>query len=371
MGLSSGVSEGNFTGKIMNSKTYKNYQINQSMEIYDPVLIQTAAWLSLIAYYPHSKIKSLINKELSISPSTIRAANTATRRTDTDFFIFNTDDSIVICFRGSEPASFRDWITTDFDHELTNAFGIGHTQVKVHSGFITALNSAWNTLYSEILRRWDLLKRTNGKNPRILITGHSLGGALANLTAATVARSMEEAVGKEKAFLKEVLSSIFIHTFGQPRVGDIDFRDWYNSFNDLAGNTYRHVNNHDIIPRVPPREANIWFRFFDPHWIHVGSQWFYDKNGQVERNSHHRDVLDLFLLNHIPKPRAIYQSVIDHMPWRYLWAAEGLTDAKPRMSRRMEELNYLTTFFKVSASHLIKPGIIDFMTKEKIIVNQN
>ncbi len=80
--------------------------------------------------------------------------------------------------------------------------------------------------------------RQSGSPPRTLwITGHSLGGALARLSAAYARQAGVPVQG--------------IYTFGSPRMGDRGFKQEYTQ-NGLAEKTYRMINNHDPVPRVPP-----------------------------------------------------------------------------------------------------------------------
>jgi predicted lipase len=64
-------------------------------------------------------------------------------------------------------------------------------------------------------------------------TGHSLGGALATLTVASFAAY--------DGMLRVI-------TFGQPRVGDIEFSSDLSVMLDV----YRVVNYLDMIPHLPP-----------------------------------------------------------------------------------------------------------------------
>ena len=68
----------------------------------------------------------------------------------------------------------------------------------------------------------------NNIKRKIWITGHSLGAALATL-AADRYRNVKG-----------------LYTYGSPRVGDKDFKK------NFRMNTYRFVNNNDIVTKVPP-----------------------------------------------------------------------------------------------------------------------
>ncbi|KAJ1372520.1 hypothetical protein KIN20_034696 [Parelaphostrongylus tenuis] len=65
----------------------------------------------------------------------------------------------------------------------------------------------------------------------ITFTGHSLGGALATLAAARIARNYWRG------------DQITIYTFGQPRVGDVEFA---LSFDKMIKESYRVVFRRDV-----------------------------------------------------------------------------------------------------------------------------
>ena len=123
-------------------------------------------------------------------------------------------EEFVLCFRGTEPDEFSD-IKADL-----NAFpDRGQSGGWVHNGFQEELNKIWDQILL-------LLEHESGKE--FYITGHSLGGAMATLAASR---------------LKDKVDCLF--TYGSPRVGTKGF---VKSFNTLH---YRHVNNNDIVPRLP------------------------------------------------------------------------------------------------------------------------
>ena len=78
----------------------------------------------------------------------------------------------------------------------------------------------------------------------ILVTGHSLGSALAVLGALDI-----------KIYFGIHSKLIRLYTFGQPRVGDKNFSDWVNKeFN--FNNYYRVVNYDDMVPHLPPQAGS-------------------------------------------------------------------------------------------------------------------
>lgn len=70
-----------------------------------------------------------------------------------------------------------------------------------------------------------------------VVTGHSLGGALASLAAVTLA--YQHVIP---------LRNMAIYTFGEPRVGDKNFAFNYDR---LVNNSWRVVHNRDIISHLP------------------------------------------------------------------------------------------------------------------------
>lgn len=79
------------------------------------------------------------------------------------------------------------------------------------------------------------------RDAKIYITGHSLGGAIAVLAAPDV---KETFVGS----LAEVL------TFGQPRVGNSEFANWYSG----QFTNERVIHYGDLVPHVPPQANGFW-----------------------------------------------------------------------------------------------------------------
>ena len=76
----------------------------------------------------------------------------------------------------------------------------------------------------------------------ILVTGHSLGGALATLS--TYLGITCEMDGKDPPFKDRL---VYVYTFGEPRVGNYPFAADYDARN---GNHYRLIYNRDPVPHV-------------------------------------------------------------------------------------------------------------------------
>jgi predicted lipase len=144
-------------------------------------------------------------------------ANVVNKMTDTQARVEEAHDGqFIIIFPGS--ASRRDWLT-NLDVEKTNWH-----EVMAHEGFVDAFRSVGG----------EILSRISGAQS-VIITGHSLGGALATLCADACA---DMGVDVEA-----------VYTFGSPRVGNPAFARQYND--DLSWQTYRVVNARDPVPKVP------------------------------------------------------------------------------------------------------------------------
>lgn len=147
---------------------------------------------------------------------------------NTQGFIARQDNVVVIAFRGTEPINAEDWLSDISCHQRILDPGVPGL---VHGGFAVAINEVIKPTLdavSEISR---------GQTPRLFITGHSLGGALAVLAAAMLHFVARQTIAG-------------VYTYGQPRVGDPNFSTAYDT--GLKSVTFRYVNDLDIVPHVPP-----------------------------------------------------------------------------------------------------------------------
>ena len=86
------------------------------------------------------------------------------------------------------------------------------------------------------------------KPNRIYVTGHSLGAALATISALHLAKLLNIDLSTEKTKPR-----IFLYTFASPRVGNQKFvKECSNRFR-----AYRIANSEDIVPGVPPGTFRI------------------------------------------------------------------------------------------------------------------
>ena len=190
-----------------------------------------------------------------------------TKKRDTQAFIFRTDEFMVLAFRGTQ--EIGDW-NTNLNTELRN-FTIrkkGITTIssyrgKVHKGFFLG----WADIERPVLAKLEFWRKKNNgiPLPPLLITGHSLGGALATMAAASLLENGFTVAG--------------LYTFGQPRVGDRAFIRQLDE--NLANKVFRFINNNDVVPHVPPP-----FSFRNPMRLygHLGAVKYFNSKGFLVAN---------------------------------------------------------------------------------------
>ncbi|XP_073146781.1 triacylglycerol lipase OBL1 [Henckelia pumila] len=192
---------------------------------------------------------------------------------------------ILISFRGTEPFDADDWIT-DFDYSWYEIPKLG----KVHMGFLEALglgdrvnpstfhqqlqekgiyptfteepNDAKKKLIPEMVemtayyavrgKLHDLLKEH--KNAQFVVTGHSLGGALAILFPTVLV------LHEETELMQRLLA---IYTYGQPRVGNRKLGRYMEAHLEHPGAKYfRVVYCNDLVPRLPYDNKTFLYKHF-------------------------------------------------------------------------------------------------------------
>lgn len=134
-----------------------------------------------------------------------------------------------ISFRGTQDQN--EWLKDFNAVPVPNFYGSGH----VHKGF--------QEVYTSI--RPSLLDLVGTNATPVLITGHSLGGALAVICAADLVRGGWTPT---------------VYTWAGPRVGHEDFAAWFNS---VVPACYRIVNKWDIVPHLPLTAEK---------YVHVGQE---------------------------------------------------------------------------------------------------
>ena len=159
---------------------------------------------------------------------------------NTQAYVGQNDESIVIAFRGSQsPTSLdgvKDWLLTNARNFLVipegrigTDFAAAGVGARFHRGFMEALEEIWMPLYSRIDEVYA------GKERPVWMTGHSLGGALALLCAWRLHQNF-----------------IPVHqvcTFGSPMIGnDAAAKAFAREF---PNRIFRYVDAADLVPKLP------------------------------------------------------------------------------------------------------------------------
>lgn len=138
----------------------------------------------------------------------------------------SVSNSIISTYRGSDNA--LNWIE-DFDFIKVDYVREGCTDCRVHQGF----NADYNSLAGESVPYQQLLKEKY-PNAEIVIVGHSLGGAIAVISA------VEQAL---------IFGRVSLYTYGQPRVGNSEFAAFQNL--KITGDNLRAIYRNDPVPTLP------------------------------------------------------------------------------------------------------------------------
>lgn len=155
------------------------------------------------------------------------------------FMFQNSTDRVIAC-RGTEPNEWND-IKADAN-ALTD---LAETVGRVHRGFKREVDDIWPSLEEHLAQ----------PDERALwVTGHSLGGAMAQIVAGRCRLADIPAWPTE------------VYTYGSPRVGNTR----YVAHNDVEH--IRWVNNNDVVTKVPP----AWLRY-----RHRGLRMYLDADGDV------------------------------------------------------------------------------------------
>ncbi|MEI7995928.1 MAG: patatin-like phospholipase family protein, partial [Methylococcaceae bacterium] len=207
---------------------------------------------------------------------------------------------VIVAFRGTEPDDPSDLLTDAIVLKKTWLDVTGNPLGQVHTGFADALLG--DTGNSDILTQ--LSAQLNGlastfPRIRILLTGHSIGAALAILTAGYLSQPT-------------LANNLHIYSFGSPRVGDSVFLDRMAKIKHD-----RYVNYCDLVTRIPSESLG---------YQHVGTLHFINRHGSVIDSIAEADMTEgclkasvAHLMKHcIHKGTVWVRKLTDHNPINYL-----------------------------------------------------
>eukprot|EP01038_Epipyxis_sp_PR26KG_P010629 gene10629-14272_t len=192
--------------------------------IFDYQQAEIALWLSIAAYCGLDSY--MIHNFKGPTTGFVVTKLISDVLSDTEGFIgyLPSNRMIYVVYRGSESA--RNW-WTNLDVIKTNYVSYPECKCQVHAGFYASEQKVIQLVLSEVQR---LQASLTGYE--VMCTGHSLGAAMAQLTAMDLLKA-------------GVLNSVY--NFGQPRVGDANYANFVNSKLSL----WRVTHNKDMVPHIP------------------------------------------------------------------------------------------------------------------------
>jgi hypothetical protein len=190
-----------------------------------------------------------------------------------------SQSTIYVSFRGSE--SIQNWLD---NLDVKTVTYPACSKCEVHEGFYKAEQSCFSSVLSEV-------KSLKQKFPSysVIVTGHSLGAALATLTAYDLQQNG--------------VSGVRMFNFGSPRVGNDEFAAWGSSYiSDFS----RVTHHKDMVVHSPMHER----------FTHISHEWYQPG-----------DTVDVTACSGYEDPKCSYQwhitSIDDHLMYLGLEMGEG------------------------------------------------
>jgi predicted lipase len=150
-----------------------------------------------------------------------------------------TSNLVFLVFRGTMDLSIENWIS-DFDFPMTSYPKC--LFCSVHQGFYAAYtNLSPSTIINDLYNL-----HLSYPTAKVVVTGHSLGGALAALAFVDVYEKFNG-----------LNVTVDMYTYGEPRVGNAFFANYFKTLTFASGEKWRITHFLDPVPQVPP----IFFGF--------------------------------------------------------------------------------------------------------------
>ncbi len=186
-----------------------------------------------LAYKSPGESAERFEKQLGLKGTLLSVDNTQA-------FVGENDDAIVVAFRGSQKPNtldgVKDWLLTNARNFLVlpegrigTDFAAAGVGARFHRGFMEALAEIWAPLFDGVD---DLFSQ---KERAVWVTGHSLGGAIALLCAWRLHQNF--------------LPVHQVVTFGAPMIGNRAAADAFAR--EFPNRVYRYVDSGDLVPKLP------------------------------------------------------------------------------------------------------------------------
>ena len=139
---------------------------------------------------------------------------------------FYSIESKILYFYFKGTNSKADWITDFLFFKTKVPYNNTNKRIKVHQGFIDSYKSWTREKLHEIVRK--------NKIEKFVVSGHSYGGAIAQLAAVDIQYNFS--------------IEVECYTFGAPKLGNYYF---VKSYNKRIPNTWNFINGNDLVPHLP------------------------------------------------------------------------------------------------------------------------
>lgn len=150
-------------------------------------------------------------------------------------YVIPTNAQVLVCYHGTQFGKISGAKEVLHGFQMSKSkMKFGNKEVSVHKGFKKEFDASKDSL--------DLaLGEVNVMGKKVQFTGHSLGGAVAQIAALDMVTNSTRGATVEK-----------VTTFGGPRVFSKKAAELYND-NGLGDKTLRVKQNKDPVPRMVPR----------------------------------------------------------------------------------------------------------------------
>ncbi|KAA8494630.1 Lipase [Porphyridium purpureum] len=228
--------------------------------------------LSWLVYLDDPVIHAVFEHDLSEKGWKLhRLVRTGLENHDLVYAIAYNNESVIVAFRGTvtsanwkvnaqvlqvdhTPVVGPEWLESKWKRPQ-----LGQKKPRVHRGFARAYDAMRADVQLLVTELFGSEGRFMTKHPRLFVTGHSLGGALATLCAFDLALHLE--LPKNR---------ISLYTYGSPKVGN---RAFARRFSVLVPHSWRVVNKDDFITNNP---KDTW-----EHYEHVPRAVLVDEGGNL------------------------------------------------------------------------------------------
>lgn len=216
-------------------------------QAYQPSTAHLLAGLSDLAYEEdRGKVKAKLEQHgFTLDEYDIRHEDLSV-----EGFIAQDNEKVIVAFAGTK--DLEDWKNNAKTWSEPIDDPSCGKQIRFHKGFYETSKEVLKQNNAGLIAHLVELQKQGKK---VYVTGHSLGGAMASITAYYLKTS------------ETPIELAGVYTYGQPYTGDDDFQGCYDE--KLKEQTFRFVTDKDVIPKMR----------FDSSYRHIGVFLFFDENG--------------------------------------------------------------------------------------------